>query len=74
MIAFFGRSKTFNYSLKCRPSNLFIHVKKVEDLVGRTFTAIIEERGWYEESDNETRDAYSLLRSRSPELSKELFI
>lgn len=68
MIAVFSlNERDFKSILEVTPNKMFVRVRDINDLRGRTFTGIIRVRGWYKGMKN-LIEAYDYLRVRQPEL------
>ena len=66
MIAVFSKSEFDFKSIEVNPSKMFIRIRNIDDIRGRTFTGIIKIYHWW--SDKDVEEAYEHLRIRQPEL------
>lgn len=67
MIAVFARDQRDFVGLNPAPRKHFIRIRKVDDIIGREFTAVIRMFNWYD-GDKSITDAYKALEQRQPEL------
>jgi hypothetical protein len=66
MIAVFSKSESDFKSIEVSPSKMFIRIREINDIRGRTFTGIIRIWRWWSTKDVE--EAYDYLRMVQPEL------
>jgi hypothetical protein len=67
MIAVFSQTESdYRFILELTPSKMFIRIRDVNDIRGRTFTGIVRTYRWW--LNKEAEYAYDVLRTRQPEL------
>ena len=67
MIAVFARDQRDFVGLNPTPRKDFIRIRKIDDIRGRKFTAVIRMFNWYA-GDKSITNAYEALEQRQPEL------
>lgn len=67
MIAIFCKYERDFKELEFTPQKMFVKIRNVNDIRGRTFTGVLKLYDWYR-GEKDMLYAYDVLRERQPEL------
>ena len=67
MIAVFTRYQKDYKELEMTPKKMFVRIRSIKDIIGRSFSGVVRVRDWYR-GEREILEAYDYLRVRQPEI------
>lgn len=67
MIAVFTRYQRDYKELEMTPKKMFVRIRSIKDIIGRSFSGVVRVRDWYR-GEREILEAYDYLRVRQPEI------